>query len=539
MRWLKLLLNKTEDAMRLLRAEEAAYIDQEAPKAFKLPLELLMENAGHGLAVAIQQCYNDTLRKDVKTLFVIGTGNNGADGLVAARHLLEKGMSVKIWIIGDLSKCTALFHLQYQVLLTMYNNGLMTIIDKAESDDYTYLCKQYEKDINNYNLVVEGLIGTGLRGNLKESTLNWLQLLKKWRALNHNHKLIAIDVPAGIISNTGSISKEVPKFDYTVTFGAPKQGMFLYPGKEYCGEIITQPLGLPWVDLLEKFEPTHLVDKKIISHLLPKRSATAHKGTNGHALIVGGHAGMLGAPALASIGALKSGTGKVTVACPELYLGKIQQLIPLEVMTKCYNSADNLLSISTGMDAIGIGPGLGREDTTGILVRNFLLGYKDPIVLDADGLFALGVGKEAQNFLKQLNYQIILTPHVGEFKRLTGLSTNDIESNRIEVARNFAKMTKSILVLKGAPTVIANPIGEVFINSTGNSGMGTGGMGDVLTGIITALIAQGVEPFYAAILGVYLHGASADLLAETKVWGYTPSEVANSVGRIISRFTDK
>lgn len=518
--------------MQILTTEDARYIDQEVPKQLGVSLEILMENAGRGIVDALWGQYDlfslDNARSiNSFVLFICGTGNNGADGLVAARHLLEQGVPVQITLVGDTSKCSDLFSVQLKRC-----EAMGCIIDMF--DDFN--------DWSNVAIVVEGIMGTGLAGLLRDTTIDILHVIDTMRS-QYNFDLWAIDVPAGVDATSGQISEGTLSYDYTVTFGAIKQGLLLYPGKAIGGTVIVAPLGAPWQQVLVNRDSTITIDSDLAETLINYRVPMAHKGVNGNTLIVGGSSDMVGAPMLSAEAAVHSGAGKVTLCVPEIIKRAVQGRIIPEVMVTSINENH---SIYEGRQVVAIGPGLGRTIDIPDLVNHVIDCYEGALVIDADALYALGhVGSVDKDALRdgkvesiykmerQLPY-CVMTPHLGEFSRLIDLSIKWIERHYITLARAFAKAHQVVLVLKGIPSVVALPDGTVYVNTIGNAGMGTGGMGDVLTGVIAGFISQGYSLQDSAILGVYVHSRSADILSDTKTWGYTPSDVSLSVGCVIS-----
>ena len=518
--------------MQILTTEDARYIDQEVPKQLGVSLEILMENAGRGIVDALWGQYDlfslDNARSiNSFVLFICGTGNNGADGLVAARHLLEQGVPVQIVLVGDTSKCSDLFAVQLERC-----EAMGCIIDMY--DEFN--------DWSNVAIAVEGIMGTGLTGRLRDLTIDVLHDIDTMRS-QYNFDLWAIDVPAGLDASSGQISEGTLTYDYTVTFGAIKQGLLLYPGKAIGGTAIVAPLGAPWQHVLADRDSTITIDSDLAETLINYRVPMAHKGVNGNTLIVGGSSDMVGAPMLAAEAAVHSGSGKVTLGVPDIIKQVVQGRIIPEVMV---TSIDENESLYDGRQVVAIGPGLGR--TTDILdvVNQAIDTYEGALVIDADALYALGhVGSVDKDALrdghiesvykvqKNLPY-CVMTPHLGEFSRLIDLPIKWIERHYITLARAFAKAHQVLLVLKGIPSVVALPDGTVYVNTIGNAGMGTGGMGDVLTGIIAGFISQGYSLQDGAVLGVYVHSHSADILSDTKTWGYTPSDVSTSIGCVIS-----
>ena len=518
--------------MQILTTEDARYIDQEVPKQLGVSLEILMENAGRGIVDALWGQYDlfslDNARSiNSFVLFICGTGNNGADGLVAARHLLEQGVPVQIVLVGDTSKCSDLFAMQLERC-----EAMGCIIDTY--DEFN--------DWSNVAIVVEGIMGTGLTGRLRDLTIDVLHDIDTMRS-QYNFDLWAIDVPAGLDASSGQISEGTLTYDYTVTFGAIKQGLLLYPGKAIGGTAIVAPLGAPWQHVLVDRDSTITIDSDLAETLINYRVPMAHKGVNGNTLIVGGSSDMVGAPMLAAEAAVHSGAGKITLGVPDIIKHVVQGHIIPEVMV---TSIDENESLYDGRQVVAIGPGLGRTIDIPDLVNHVIDCYEGALVIDADALYALGhVGSVDKDALRdgkvesiyKMERQIpycVMTPHLGEFSRLIDLPIKWIERHYITLARAFAKAHQVVLVLKGIPSVVALPDGTVYVNTIGNAGMGTGGMGDVLTGIIAGFISQGYSLQDGAILGVYVHSRSADILSDTKTWGYTPSDVSTSIGCVIS-----
>ena len=517
--------------MQILTTEDARYIDQEVPKQLGVSLEILMENAGRGIVDALWGQYDlfslDNARSiNSFVLFICGTGNNGADGLVAARHLLEQGVPVQIVLVGDTSKCSDLFAVQLERC-----EAMGCIIDMY--DEFN--------DWSNVAIAVEGIMGTGLTGRLRDLTIDVLHDIDTMRS-QYNFDLWAIDVPAGLDASSGQISEGTLTYDYTVTFGAIKQGLLLYPGKAIGGTAIVAPLGAPWQHVLVDRDSTITIDSDLAKTLINYRVPMAHKGVNGNTLIVGGSSDMVGAPMLAAEAAVHSGAGKVTLCVPDTIKHVVQGRIIPEVMV----TIDENESLYDGRQVVAIGPGLGRTTDIPDVVNQAIDSYEGALVIDADALYALGhVGSVDKDALrdghiesvykvqKNLPY-CVMTPHLGEFSRLIDLPIKWIERHYITLARAFAKAHQVVLVLKGIPSVVALPDGTVYVNTIGNAGMGTGGMGDVLTGIIAGFISQGYSLQDGAILGVYVHSRSADILSDTKNWGYTPSDVSTSIGCVIS-----
>lgn len=511
--------------MRILAKEEAKFIDQWAVEKGGLPLAVLMENAGRGVAEAIVDSYEE--EEPLEIVIVAGKGNNGADGLVAARHLEEWGHEVRIVIPDDDSEESPLFEQQMEAIEALE----IPVLTLDDGDVFEAA-----------DVIVDGLVGTGLNGELRDSAMEILDRIEAHLETYPDTLMVAIDVPSGINSNTGDVANGTLAMDLTVTFGSPKIGMMLYPAHSYCGDIVIKGLGFSWemalLDEDNEYFPTELITPDLVAALLPEREATAHKGTNGHTLIIGGSDGMIGAPLLAAEAAVHAGAGKVTAVVPTDCLKMLQSKIMPEVLTGSFGNLLHLRMHAADKSAVAIGPGFGRSEEGVNLAKTFMTSTEVPLVIDADALWTLGHIDILGHELAKRELPAILTPHPGEFARLTGLSVEEIEADRVEIARQFAIKYKVVLVLKGAPTVVASPDGLVAVNFTGNEGMGTGGMGDTLTGIIAGLLGQGMEELEAAMVGVYLHGAAADVLHEERSFGYTPSEVSRQVPYSMTELLD-
>ena len=510
--------------MNILTTEDARFIDREVPKQLGISLEILMENAGRGIVDALWGEYdlfslNNGRSINSFVLFICGTGNNGADGLVAARHLMEQGVPAQIVLVGDINKCSDLFAVQIERCKAM----------GCSIDMYDEF-----NDWSNVAIAVEGIMGTGFTGRLREVTIDILNDIDTMRS-QYNFDLWAIDVPAGLDATTGHVAEGTLTYDYTVTFGAIKQGLLLYPGKAIGGTAVVAPLGAPWQQVLGERVRTITIDSDLAEKIINYRTPMAHKGVNGNTLIIGGSNDMIGAPILAAEAAVHSGAGKVTLAVPKIIKQIVQSRVIPEVMVTSTETNKELFDCR---QVVAMGPGLGRTREICNLVEHILDAYEGALVLDADALYALGhvgcVNKDvlrdgdiesAYTVERELPY-CVMTPHLGEFSRLIDLPIKWIERHYITLAREFAKAHQVILVLKGIPSIVALPDGTVYVNTIGNAGMGTG--------VIAGFISQGYSLQDSAILGVYVHSRSADILNEIKSWGYTPSDVSASLGFVVS-----
>jgi NAD(P)H-hydrate epimerase len=485
--------------VKVLTAEAMRALDQRAIREIGIPGPVLMENAALGVVEAIFERYP----KASSAAIFCGPGNNGGDGLAVARRLDARGFEVLIFLVlggrelsGDAATQLAICR---QLELSIEDVGptsdLPAALDRASRCD----------------LMVDALFGTGLDRPLEGFPAQLVE------ALGETGKpIVAVDVPSGLSGSRADLFGPHVNADLTVTFAAPKIPHVLSPAAEACGTLAIAELGFPSWLIDEAQGDLFLMTPEDLAPLLPRRAADAHKGSAGHALLVAGSPGKAGAAILAARAAVRGGAGLVTVAVPEPILPTVD-LGSLESMTLAVQAneegelgtgaADAALAASDGKNALAIGPGLGQSAAAREQIRRIALEAGLPFVLDADGLNAFA-GSAAD--LIGRRSPAILTPHPGELGRLLGVSAAEVQSDRLTAVRRAAAETGAIVVLKGHRTLIASEAG-VWINPTGNPGMATGGAGDVLTGLLAALLAQGLEPLDAARLGVYLHGLAGDL----------------------------
>jgi NAD(P)H-hydrate epimerase len=454
----------------------------------------------------------------MSALVFAGKGNNGGDGYVIARLLSLSGWEVSLIVLSEKDAITG---------------DAAVNLDRLPDDVTVAFCGQSKilaqqlASISRHQLIVDAIFGTGL-----SSTVSGVYL-EAIRAVNASGKpVVSVDIPSGVHGTTGEILGDAVKADLTVTLAAAKLGNVLYPGAALGGTLTVADIGIP-ADLIHKAMGHEFIDLEAAGSMMVKRSPASHKGSFGHTLILAGSTGHTGAAALAGEAAVRSGAGLVTVAVPsslnQIFEIKLTEAmtLPLDDMGRGYMGCGSLPEIFAGVvgkNVIAIGPGLSRQPDTAELVRYLLETISLPMVLDADGLNALS--ENLSVLARRKSPLLIMTPHPGEMSRLTGLSVKEIEADRVGIARNFAMQNDIYLVLKGARTVIAAPDGRIAINSSGNPGMASGGMGDVLTGVIASLLGQGYGAFEAACLSVFIHGFSADLVAlEKGTMGITASDV--------------
>lgn len=473
----------------------------------------LMENAGKGTVDLMFDYFGDC--KGQRVAVFAGPGNNGGDGFVMTRHLHDLGAEVNVYLLvspeeigGDAA--VNFKRLPDEIICT-------TLLDKKAVRGLSLRC----------DIIVDALLGTGLNREVVGVFSQAIELINKAKI-----PVVAVDIPSGLNADSGALWGCCVEADLTVTYGLLKSGLVQYPGVDYVGHLEVVDIGIP-LSVVERAEIQSFYGlDEVVAEFLPQRGSMGHKGSHGHVLVLAGSRGKTGAAVLAGEGALRSGAGLVSLCVPEK-LNSIFEIHCLEAMTiplaglGGYVLADGdyqaIAQAAVGKQCLVMGPGLGTAPETAALVNQVVRNFTQVLVLDADALNVL----ELDNLVAaQGNLVRIVTPHPGEMAGLTGLSVAEVQDNRLQVAADFARQHGVVVVLKGAATVIAGPNGRLVVNSSGNNGMGTGGMGDVLAGIIGGLVAQKVEPFQAACLAVYAHGRAADILAESGPYGYLASELA-------------
>lgn len=505
--------------MILLTAQEMQAVDAFAIEQMGIPGRLLMENAGRLVAEAILRYFAQAVGQGV--LLACGPGNNGGDGFVTARYLSQAGVRVQI-----LCLCTK----------DAYKGDSLANLRLLEDIPVNFCTSETELSalhqmLQNCGLVVDAIFGTGLK---REVTGLFAKIIS---AINSAKiPVVAVDIPSGLSADSGTPLGIAVRADLTVTMQYPKLGHFLAQGPEFCGKFQWVDIGIPQ-RALKSISPQHsLVALETARNLLKPRPRTGHKGSFGHALILAGSQGKYGAGLLASRGALRSGAGLVSLACSAEMQRVLVQSLPeamsvlLEEDWDLKHGWQVVTKAARGKKAVGIGPGFGLTGHRMRLLLETIEELEMPMVVDADALSALAQDPAP---LSRARGMRILTPHPGEMARLVNLSVSDVQADRVGITRDLAQKYGCYIVLKGAGTVIAAPDGRVAINSTGNPGMGAGGMGDVLTGIIAGLLAQGYGPWEASLLGVFGHGMAGDRLSEKNgPFGFFASEVADELPQV-------
>lgn len=507
--------------MKVCTAEQMRQIDRTAEEMGGIPSIVLMENAAMACVREIEKL------SSVKRIGIFcGKGNNGGDGFAIARHLFNMGYITEIFLVcGTDFANDALIN--YEIVEKM---GIR-ITQITDSSDLEYY-------ISVQDLVVDAIFGTGIRGEISGIAYDTINFIN-----NFSKKIMSVDIPSGVNSDTGEICSVAVKADITVTFAAYKRGMFLYPGADCMGKAVVADISIPEYIIKECNIDTEAVGKAEARKLLPKRCDNSHKGDYGKILIVGGSKGMTGAAALAGSSAVKSGAGLVTVGIAES-LNSVLEVKLTEAMTLPLpddngslngNASELIFEQMQKSDVLLIGPGLGRSKETKKLVCDILTKSRIPVVVDADALFAVSENSEIIN---SCGCNLIFTPHEAEFARLLGISVKEVAKNRSELSREFATANGVTLILKGKYTIVTSPSGRQYINTVGNSGMATGGSGDVLAGMTAAFTASVGDETKAAVLAVYLHGLAGDKAAEKygKI-SLTATDICNNIHEAITDIT--
>jgi NAD(P)H-hydrate epimerase len=515
--------------MKIVTAEQMRKIDQACIRQ-GTPVSTLMENAGKAVAEATRE-YIGTIKKQ-HVLCLIGAGNNGGDGLVAARYLHEWGAKVSVYLCSDRPPDDANLKL-------IQENSSTCIEAKTDKN-----LRKLDSLLASATCVIDALLGTGKMRPLEgvfQKALEKVNTAKK----SKNLSIIAVDLPSGMDADTGAIDPACPYADLTVTLAFPKTGLFSFPGAERVGKLKIADIGIG--ESLADSITTELLTGEWAANTLPKRPLNANKGTFGRALVIAGSGNYVGAAYLACSGALRVGAGLVTLAAT----AGIRSLVAMKLAEVVFLPLPQTLEGIIPDEAVDIicrerekynvllaGCGLGQNPSTVEFLSSLLLKKGLPaLVLDAD---ALNILARIPNWWQQIADDAIITPHPGEMARLCGLSLDEVQSDRQGVARKFAAKWQKTIVLKGAFTVIASADGRCRISPFANAGLASAGTGDVLAGVITGLAAQGLKPFEAAPLGVYLHGEAGELIKnELGDTGMIASDLLPVLPLIIKRLKNR
>lgn len=514
--------------MRILNSAQMREADRRATHDIGIASIVLMENAGRQVVAAMESMFPDLGTRRI--IVLCGRGNNGGDGFVVARTLAQRGVDVSVYLIGATDEVKGDARANLDVLVRLGH----TVIEIGDASVWEL---QFP-DIRSGDLLVDALFGTGLRTPLTGlyetivADINASEL-----------PVVSIDLPSGLSADTPDPIGPCIDATLTVTLGAPKLPLVLPPGESHCGDVVIADIGIPDA-AIEAVEGPHveLLTREPMRALIEPRPADSHKGDYGHVMLVAGSAGKTGAAHLAAMGALKSGAGLVTIATPRGCQPVVAAMAPEYMTVALADGADGIETdaldhvLGLPADVIAVGPGLGTGRATVAFVHGLLRRAGVPLVLDADALNAFVADPE--QLVGPEGRDVIITPHPGELARLMGVTSADVQANRVELAQNFAESHQLYVVLKGHRSLVATPDGHVHVNPTGNPGMATGGMGDVLTGMISAWLAQLLDAEAACRLAVYLHGMAGDLAesAEGEV-ALMPTDLVAHLGDAVLELT--
>jgi len=517
--------------MRVLNTQQMREADRRTIDEIGIPAIVLMENAGRQAVAAMEAAFDDLATSHVGVL--CGRGNNGGDGFVIARTLVQRGVETSVFLLGSVADVRGDARTNLEVLGRI---GL-TVVEITNAQEW----ELHFSEISRCELLVDAILGTGFHGQLSGlletvvADVNGLGV-----------PVVAIDLPTGLSADTAEVEGEAIEASMTVTLAAPKISLILPPADSRSGDLVIADIGIP-LPLLDEVEGPYLelLTRERMRDLVPARAADSHKGDFGRVLVVAGSLGRSGAAHLAAIGALRSGAGLVTIATPKSCL-PIVAAMAREYMTEGldettsgtvdYAALDRVLEFKA--DVIALGPGLGQWRSTAAIVQGLLERAGVPLVLDADALNAFS--GDPDRLMGRDGVDVVITPHPGEMARLLNTSVEAVQHDRLRHATEFAARHRVHVVLKGHRTIIAGPDNRAFINLTGNSGMATGGTGDILTGMIAAWFGQLLDAEAACKLAVYLHGAAGDLAeADEGDVALVAGDVAARLGDAVMELTAK
>ncbi len=521
--------------MLLVSSQQAREIDARSIERFGVPGIALMESAGAAAARALLARWPRAALEGVCVL--AGRGNNGGDGFVVARHLAGR-VRVRVLLVGaragDLRGDAATMARAWIASGGALDETHATAAARAR------VGRTVARAVESSGIVVDGLLGTGLREAPRGEIAAAIEALG--RDPGRRRRVLALDVPSGLDASTGEVPGACVRADVTVTFGVAKTGLFVYPGARYAGRVEVAPLG--WaVKAIEAVAPQdEVADGAQLVAAWPTLDAEAHKGSRGRVLVIAGSDARPGAAALAAYAAFRAGAGLVHVATTEKAAAAVVANVPEAMPERLPSHAgeiadasyDALATIARRCDAIVFGPGIGTSAGPRALLDRLLSETGPPLVVDADGLTLLAVGRRRTGAVRR---PLVLTPHPGEMGRLLGIATAEVQARRLWAAREAAARHRAVTVLKGPRTLVVDPGGRLSVNPTGNPGLATAGSGDVLAGTIGFLLGRGLDPFLAARVAVWAHGRAADRArSELGPAGYLAREVADRIPRVVLPF---
>lgn len=533
--------------MKLPAANEMQSLDHSATENFGIPSIVLMENAGLGTVHMMEKELGSC--KKTFCLIFVGPGNNGGDGLVIGRHLYQRGCLPLFVFLIDPASLQGDPKLNLGIINNLDLPCLRVSSEQHEEAILAFIAANVSREVPFY-AIIDSIFGIGLSRKVEGGFAAVIKAINN-RTYGTGVPVVSVDIPSGMDANTGKQWGCCIQADFTATYGWAKPGHFINGIMSSSGKISIIDIGIPPQALARAEIATELNSlERLLPRLQPlQRKGVGHKGSHGHLMVLAGSTGKTGAAILAARGALRSGVGLITLAAP-LDLNPVFENALVEAMTLPLPNSKGTISIddwdtiaesASSMQAVVIGPGIGTSVETAELVLQAYHTLPCPVVLDADALNILAANRDR---VGEAAGPRIFTPHPGELSRLLEISTADIQNNRIEAAKEgcslfSSNLSNTVLVLKGAGTIIAQDDRSILINSSGNPGMGTGGMGDVLSGVIGALICQGMPAGDAASVGVYVHGAAADALFDDYGPGFSASEVAENIPAVLKKMMDE
>lgn len=519
----------------VLTPKQMQEIDSFTINKIGIPGCVLMENAGNGVVDQITKKYGSIISKSF--LIICGKGNNGGDGFVVARYLHNLGAKVTCLVLCDFKEIKGDAAINFKILRKI-------IKDEQASKSLKLLpltnLKMLPK-LKGFDFIVDAIFGTGFSGKLSDY---YLQIIK-W-VNNQNLPVISIDIPSGVNGETGSVLTTAIKSDLTVTMGYKKTGLLIGKSVDYINDLKLIDISIPNYLIQKKKLKTFEVELGDVNKVFPKRLKTVHKYSVGKVLVLAGSVGYTGAATLASLATIKTGAGAVILCAPNKVYSILAKKLTEVMVFPLDSTNEGSIALSSysalkkhleWADVLVIGPGISLNSETSELVLKIISEFESTMVIDADAITILS--KKLEVLKKKKSKEIILTPHLGEFSRLVKLKTEEIENNKLFISKEFAKENNVVLVLKGAPSITVTNDGYVFINSTGNPGMATAGSGDVLSGIIAGLSAQGLNPVQAAYSGVFLHGLSGDIAKDYRgIKSLTASDILQFIPEAIKKIEE-
>jgi hydroxyethylthiazole kinase-like uncharacterized protein yjeF len=515
--------------MRILNSQQMREADRQTIDEIGLPSIVLMENAGRQAVAAMEAAFEELATSRVGVL--CGRGNNGGDGFVVARTHAQRGIEATVFLLGSVAEVRG----DARVNLEILGRVGVTVVEVTSAQEW----ELHFSEISECDLIVDAIVGTGFHGPLTGLLETVVADVNELGA-----PVVAIDLPTGVSADSNELEGEAIEATMTVTLAAPKLPLILPPADAYGGDLVIADIGIP-ASVIDELEGPwlELLTRERMRELVPARAADSHKGDFGRVLVIAGSVGRTGAAHLAALGALKSGAGLVTIATPRSCVPTLAAMMP-EYMTEGleetaagtidFSAVERVLDLKA--DIIALGPGIGQDPSTSAFVQAIVERSGAPLVLDADALNAFD--GDPERLTGRDGVDVIITPHPGEMARLLNVSIEQVQSDRLEHAREFATARRVHVVLKGHRTIIAGPEGRTFVNLTGNAGMATGGTGDLLTGMIAAWFAQILDAEGACKLAVYLHGTAGDLAeADEGEVALLPSDIATRLGDAVLELT--